>query len=271
MEPHRSNAHAFDLLAERHDAFAFTRCDLYTARVAGLLAAYLPPYPALRILDLGSGSGDWAARLVAQGHQVVLTDISFQMLKYAQKHLQQQRLAQLVCMDANAPAVCPNQWDAFLAIGDLLSYMSDPIVLLKQLVKISHRQTLFLGTVISRFGLALKQVRGHKYLMAREIIESGQFTERTINELAELAVQQNMAAPTQALQVHSYTASELSSILSAAGLNLLTLQGINVIKCITGAEVESWSQANVLEAERWLSVEEPWRDFSTNLFFAASL
>lgn len=269
MQLHRHNAHAFDLLAQRHDASAFACCDPYTTRVAELLALYLPPYPTLHILDLGGGSGNWATRLAAQGHHVTLTDISFEMLRHAQQHLNASNRVKLVCMDAATPALRPGQWDVFLAIGDLLSYLRDPTSALNTLRDIARPSTLFLGTVISRFGLATRQLRVQNFSIAKGIIETGLFTERTIDELSQIAASQQMAAPRAPLQLHSHTAAELSALLTNTGMEILSIQGINILRCIAETKAELWSQSDLLSCDRWLAIQDPWRDFSTNLFFAA--
>lgn len=269
MVSHHNIAQAFDLLAEAHDAFVFARHDLYTVRVTELLEAYLPPQPILHILDMGGGSGRWAIPLAAMGHRITLADISQGMLRRAQSRVTKKGWIQIVCMDAAEPAFEPEVFDALLTIGDLLSYLRDPRMALSTLRTVMRPGALFIGTVISRLGLAVKQLRSQDFENARQVLETGGFTERTIAELAQLASRQDALAPQYPLQLHSYTAAELKDLLEVSGLEPLMIAGINVLKCMAVSDGKTESGHDILECERWLATCDPWRNFSTNLFFVA--
>lgn len=77
----------------------------------GLLAT-LPDRP-LRILDAGGGEGHMACRLAALGHQVLLCDVSDEMIQRAE-------------MAAAAQNVSDNMRFAHCAVQDIADYMAQP-------------------------------------------------------------------------------------------------------------------------------------------------
>lgn len=263
-----TNAQAFNILAKQHDQFTFSQVDVYTLRVWELLEEYIPTQRT-HFLDLGSGSGNWAYRLIDKGHRVTLVDFSIKMLQLAKKRLSScddSLFANFVCADISYPSFRAGVWDIFLAVGDVLSYVEHPLQVLNNLAGLAPTANILIGTVISKFGLAAKQLINENYAAWGRLIENGKFVERNRDELLESSIKQKLDHPIYPLELRAFSAKELSLLLEAASMEVLTISGINVIPSITG---QYKFNKNILGIERVISNEEVWRDFSTNLFFVA--
>ncbi|WP_028862959.1 methyltransferase domain-containing protein [Psychromonas aquimarina] len=89
----------------------------------------LLPQRPLRILDAGGGFGFFTQKLAALGHQVVLCDISGELLKEAQQQLNGQAYAENVeilhCSIQNLPEHCSGKFDLILNHA-VLEWLADP-------------------------------------------------------------------------------------------------------------------------------------------------
>lgn len=87
----------FDDMAEKfaHNIYGTTKGKIRQAILRQDLAVLLSTLPKrpLRILDAGGGLGQISCELSAQGHQVILCDISNEMLSRAQAYAKQQGVA----------------------------------------------------------------------------------------------------------------------------------------------------------------------------------
>jgi SAM-dependent methyltransferase len=77
--------------------------------------------PGSRVLELGCGDGTTAARLVAAGHTVVGIDSSAAMIELARARVPEADLRVGSFVDAEIPG----QFDAAIAIGEVLGYLLD--------------------------------------------------------------------------------------------------------------------------------------------------
>ncbi|WP_372883146.1 methyltransferase domain-containing protein [Psychromonas sp.] len=88
----------------------------------------LPDRP-LRILDAGGGFGYFSQKLAALGHQVVLCDISSELLRVAETQIQDQKYAQniqlLHCSIQRLPELVEGQFDLILNHA-VLEWLVDP-------------------------------------------------------------------------------------------------------------------------------------------------
>ncbi|MCK1967477.1 tRNA uridine 5-oxyacetic acid(34) methyltransferase CmoM [Franconibacter sp. IITDAS19] len=95
----------------------------------------LPQRP-LRVLDAGGGEGQTACRVAARGHQVVLCDLSAEMLARARLHAQQQGVSenmhfvQCAAQDVAEHLECPADLILFHAV---LEWVAEPKVALERL------------------------------------------------------------------------------------------------------------------------------------------
>jgi len=262
-------AQAFDLLAAAHDAFVFKTNDLYTMRINELLCTHLAEVsPGAFILDMGGGSGQWSLTLSRAGYKVCLADISLRMLSHAQARLPINEKIDLVCADARMPPFHLEAFQAVLLIGDVLSYLDDPIKALRAMVSISKPGTLFIGTVISQVGFAIRLLRAGNIADARSLLLSGYAVERTKSDLVYLAIREGLPEPVLPLTFCSYTTQQLHRLLISSGLRPITLEGINILKTMGFPKAVTVSHLG-LNCEQRIGAYWPWFDISTNLFFVA--
>ncbi len=269
----KTKAQAFDLLAKAHDAFVFQTRDLYTARIRDLLKFHLSEIPCgSYVLDMGGGTGQWSLDLAHLGYKVILTDISSQMLWYAKTHLATVEQIQLVCADAANPPFQPNMFRVIMLVGDVLSYLDQPVEVLRTLARTGGSNTLFIGTVISRIGFAIKLIHAHDSASAQRLLLSGYAIERTESDLSYLAVKQGLPKPNAPLAFHGYTVRELREVITASGLKPITIAGLNIFKTLgLISTTNTTTDSTMFRCEQWLSTRKLWSNLSTNLFFAAML
>ncbi|MFT5594494.1 MAG: S-adenosylmethionine-dependent methyltransferase [Oceanicoccus sp.] len=105
--------------------------------LAGLLESQTP----LTVLDVGGGMGQFSSALLAQGHDVTITDISQEMLDEAKLNFQEvapQKHAQFLCAPLQTlPNTLKQPYDLVLnhAVLEWLASPLDAIETLNQLVK----------------------------------------------------------------------------------------------------------------------------------------
>lgn len=256
---------AFDLLAPSHASFVDQmRDDPYTARVASVLRQILPDCRGLRVLDLGGGNGNWARWFTGRGCAVVLSDLSMEMLKRSSVPGETPSIPR-ICMDISRPAVRAGQFDVFLALGDVLSYVPDPVATLCAVRALARPGQWLIGTVISRFGMVARLAAAGNWQEAGIAHQQGWFIERSTEELARLATGQGMAVSRQPLIARLFGSDELLNILHEAKVRVSRLVGLNIASCLLGPG--HTGSAESIEFENIVCESPVWRDHSTNLLF----
>jgi len=86
------------------------------------------------VVDLGCGSGIWAAELTRRGYDVVGIDISSPMIKLARKRAPAARFIQASFLSAKLPSC-----DAVTALGEIFNYTFDGRNSLRQLARLFQR------------------------------------------------------------------------------------------------------------------------------------
>jgi SAM-dependent methyltransferase len=125
-----ASAQLYDALAPDYDAhFAAPHRRAYDDLAWELIGTLLPPQPGV-IVDVGCGSGRWAARLVGLGHHVIGVEPSPVMAAAARRRLGGRlELVQQPMEEVVLPAGCA---DLVLAMGSL-QYADDPDLMLARL------------------------------------------------------------------------------------------------------------------------------------------
>ncbi len=265
LQSSRSMAQAFDLLAPAHASFVnHTLDDPYTVRVASILQQVLPDYSGLRVLDLGGGSGNWACWLTTRGCEVVLSDLSMQMLRLS---VAPGGISRIPCvrMDISRPAVRAGHFDVFLALGDVLSYVPDPVTALCALREVARPGQWLIGTVISRVGMTARLAVAGNWQEASIAHREGWLIERSAEDMARLANCQGMESSVHPLIAHLFGSDELLAVLREAKLTLSRLVGLNIASCLLGPSQTQLPMST--EFEDMVCESPVWRDYSTNLLF----
>src|SRR2546425_9240825 len=109
------------------------------------------------VLDVGGGTGRVAIPLINEGHEVVIVDISRQMLvqgRKKSKEFQEGSLLQLVQADAEfLPFRNRAAFDFVICLGDVLSYCNTDLALGETVRVLKTAGTLLVG-VDNRYALA---------------------------------------------------------------------------------------------------------------------
>lgn len=127
---------------------------LELARTQELILRFLPPAPA-RVLDVGGGSGIYAAWLASLGHEVWLIDLVPKHIEQAGKRSAQQRMqiARMLVADARQLQESDSSVDAVLMMGPLyhLIEREDRIKSLAEAFRVLRPGGLVFAVGISHF------------------------------------------------------------------------------------------------------------------------
>jgi SAM-dependent methyltransferase len=129
-------------------------CKLELARTQELILRHLPPAPAV-ILDVGGGSGVYAAWLASLGYEVHLIDAVPKHVEQAlnRSTRQQKPIASMRVGDARKLEQGDNSIDAVLLLGPLyhLTEKNDRLTCLKEVFRVLRTGGLVFAAAISRF------------------------------------------------------------------------------------------------------------------------
>lgn len=136
----------FDDLAQRFkkNIYGGLKGEIRLAILNRDFAAHIPIAPfvsgaigrPLRILDAGGGQGQFSLPLAQAGHQLVICDISQEMLKTAEEVVQreslQDRVSLLQCAIQDLPAHLPDSHEGFdlVLCHAVIEWMTEPQILL---------------------------------------------------------------------------------------------------------------------------------------------
>ncbi len=203
---------------------------------------HLPTDQRAPVLDLGCGTGKWAAKLSKSGYAVTCVDISRSMLERADTKLAEagDTLATLLQADlCDLSALPRNQFALALAMGDPIGCSESPARALKEI-----RQTLAPGGVlIATFDNKLSAL--DFYLSKadpktmEEFLRSGRTKWFTRDH-------------DERFPVHTYTPSQLRNLLAAAGYEVVDMIGKTVLPMRHHRHVLEDSAAR----RRWMKIEK---------------
>jgi len=125
--------------------------------ISRIIEKYTGDVKNLHVLDVGAGTGYWALWAVEKGALVTLIEPAENMLQIAVKRLNNYPDK---CKFLNTPveqAPIDQKYDVIFMLGDVLSYVNDPEIVIKKLREFSHQNTLIFGTVDNYYSY-LKEV-----------------------------------------------------------------------------------------------------------------
>jgi len=124
---------------------------------------FLPITKDATILDSGGGTGYWAIRLAKHGFNVVLTDISRNMLKVAREKIDKEELQNKIetkIVDIRYMSCFPsNHFDMVLAEGDPVSYCLRPKKAISELARVARHGSHVIVSGDSKYSMISRLIR----------------------------------------------------------------------------------------------------------------
>lgn len=192
------------LYAAGEEAFG-SFLSLYEADCYRFIEPLLPDPAGALVLEAGCGTGRWVYRLAPQGYQVVMADLSPEMIRRAREKVKRQGLSDRVAgfhaLDICDLSPLPDAgFDLILALGGPLSLCSDPA----RAVAEFHRLLRPGGHVVCD--------AGNRYRTALQLCQ-----ERDFDQVERVLASGHFARP-DGLTDHRFTPAELRHLFENAGL-----------------------------------------------------
>ncbi len=233
-----------DRVAGRYDAsYEDEFWQWHDALTWDYLKPYLPRDLSKVILDLGCGTGKWAAKLIKSGFRVVCVDISVKMLDQARTKIDQMgqlHRAEFVQADLCDLSQLPEGGAALaVALGDPIGCTQSPPTAMRQI----HRVLADAGVLVATLDNKLSAIdfyleRGEPDELAR-FLRSGK-----THWLTKDAAEQ--------FEISTFTPEELRRLVASTGFELLDLVGKTVLPMRYHRELLADPDAR----RRWAKVEK---------------
>ena len=112
----------------------------------------IPKNKTLKILDAGGGTGRFAEPLLKKDHNVVLTELSVNMLNKSKKRLRSYKNIEFIKNSVtNMDEIKDDSFDVVLMINAILDYCEDYNKAMQEAYRILKKDGLFIATVNNRF------------------------------------------------------------------------------------------------------------------------
>ena len=202
------------------------------------------------ILDAGGGTGLWAIPLAQAGYKVVLLDLSFEMLKEAERKIMEAGLIRQVSIiqgDVCHLGMFPEETFGFiLAIGDVLSYCDDAEVAVKEFYRVARPDAYIIAEVENRYTVYLSGRRGETW----EDIKRNIFEGKAV-----------YPDPQNPFPIRLFTPEEARQIFEQNGWRLECLTGKYISPVLLGSDMAESAASNdqtlkeLVEIERHLQAD----------------
>jgi len=221
-----------DAFWQWHDALAWDH-----------IRQFLPVNQRAPVLDLGCGTGKWAAKLSKSGYSVTCVDISHRMLEQARHKLAElndQRAAFQQADLTDLSALPGGHFALALAMGDPIGCTESPPKALKEIRRVLASD----GVLVATFDNRLNALEF--YMQAGDATEMEAFlhTGRT-HWLTRDRDEQ--------FEIHTYTPIQLRKMFEVAGYDVLDLIGMTVLPLRTFREQLLGDPA---QRRAWLKIEK---------------
>jgi ubiquinone/menaquinone biosynthesis C-methylase UbiE len=192
------------------------------ARTQELVLRYLPPVPAT-ILDVGGGSGVYAAWLASQGYEVNLVDIVPKHIEeaLARSVAQERPIASMRVGDARKLEHNDHSVDAVLLLGPLyhLTEKNDRLSCLNEAFRVLRIGGVVFAAAISRFASLLDS-------LSHGFFEQADFAPILDGDLRDGQHRNPTGRPDYFTTAYFHRPDELTSELSASGFRLQELAAV---------------------------------------------
>ncbi len=207
------------------------------------LKPYLPRDLSAEVVDLGCGTGTWAARLLKSGYTVTCVDISRRMLDQARGKIERQACsdrARFIQADLADLSTLPQRhYSLALALGDPVGFTDSPRRALVQIRRILKSDGVLVATLDNRLaGIDYFLDRSDPRALAR-FLRDGRtrwLTDR----------------PEDRFPIVTFGPSDAARLVTSAGFHLLEMVGKTVLPMRKHRELLETSEAR----RRWARIEK---------------
>jgi ubiquinone/menaquinone biosynthesis C-methylase UbiE len=248
----------WDWWSKNFDSNYFERFALYHKVTLDNIRRYVPKDEGATVLDAGGGTGIWSLELARMGYNVVLTDISQQMMKMAKKKVSEQKLDDKIEIRTSDICDMPEFEDNWFAMvlceGDPISYCGDHLSAIKELVRVVQKGGAVIASVDNRAIALNSLLQKNDREAIQRLLETG-----------------NVAWPqkTKGFRhvIHAFTPEELKELYGSNGLSVERIIGKLVI-----ADRSSFYRSKDHKIQKWLyRLESKYNDDAAYYPLAAHL
>ena len=234
----------YDRVAPRYDAsYDDAFWQWHDALTWDYLKPFLPTDMRTRVLDLGCGTGKWAAKLLKSGYSVTCVDVSHSMLDRARKKIEQQggvKRASFVqadlCEMGELPAA---QAGLAVAFGDPIGCTRSPARTMKQIRRLLTPGGVLVATFDNRLAAIDYYLgQGEPTVLAR-FLRDGK-----THWLTKDAAEQ--------FEITTYAPGDVRNLVQAAGFEVLDVVGKTVLPMRHYREL----LAEAGDRRRWAKIEK---------------
>jgi len=209
-----------DWWSQTYDSDYFSYLSLYHRITLDNIRRFLPAKKCKPILDAGGGTGIWSIELAKLGYNVVLIDISQEMMQKAREKIADLQLDNQIEMKiadiCSLPEFKDEQFSMVLCEGDPLSYCGNHHAAIQELVRVVEISGIVIASVDNKTS-ALSWLREKTDCLAiQRLLETGQVIMPTNNE--EFSY-----------DIHAFTSEELKALFESNGMIVERMIGKPVI------------------------------------------
>ncbi len=221
-KPKRSSVQRYhDRVAPRYDhSYDDTFWEWHNTLTWEYLRTHLPRDMAGQVLDVGCGTGTWAAKLIKSGFRVTCLDVSHRMLEQARRKIDEQGgtaraafvqadLGDLSGLEAGAYALA-------IALGDPIGCTPVPARALKQIRRVLAQDGILVATFDNRLAAIEYYLQAGDPGALRRFLRDGKthWLTRDVEEQFPIA---------------TFTPGGVRALMSAAGYDVLDMVGKTVL------------------------------------------
>jgi len=204
----RAAIHATKKESQAQDAIS----KLYNESWWRYIQPFLPEFGQGRILEAGCGTGRWAELLVPMGFDLVLSDISPNMLTKAKTYAEKKGVVKGICFEeldvCDLNSLQSESFDMVISTGEPINICSDPQQAISEFCRVVRPGGYVICDSGNKYRKAYDNFRLSPSEQVIEILETGEYKleDGTIN--------------------HLLGPSELTEIFTTQKMKILTLAGI---------------------------------------------
>ncbi len=186
--------------------------DLYEESCWRYIEPALPAVEGSLILEAGCGTGRWVFRLAPMGYQMVLSDLSPEMVRRAQERVERLGLSDRVVgyhvLDiCEMQALPASRFDLVLALGGPLTLCRDAGMAVNEFRRVIKPGGTVICDAANRYRTALELVYEEDMSQLARVLDTGQFSRP------------------DGLTDHRFGPKELTSLFEARGMRVLHIAG----------------------------------------------